>query len=396
MRDDRDFSEPGVLRLTSFQPPNYAPVVTSSRNMVRSKTRTFRSESQSTMPLYGYYFQTTAYSAFFSTSSSNSGVVSVKDRSPVPNRYEYEWDGGEVGDVWRYGCTSTLVPSIPAWLISQVRGRILSRIRNSDLNIGTSLAEMKSTVEGINNILRDILDLVTTVRTRLGRFEFRSKRQVLRYLRRTSAGKFLEFNFGLLPLMNDVYNLTVQIGNIARQPAIFEVFEKSIDPTYGPSTWPSRNRANWLEGRFERGMKAGYNFTVASPEMFDSWRYGLTNPATVIWELLPYSFVVDWFTNLGSFIDGLSYPSGCVFSSAYETTYVDSAFTRVRDVFWHEVGQELTRVIVDNSKRMEVKVSLRSSVRTSPPSPPSPPAHLSLGLNTNQAANFVALILAKL
>jgi hypothetical protein len=37
---------------------------------------------------------------------------------------------------------------------------------------------------------------------------------------------------------------------------------------------------------------------------------GLTNPLNVAWELVPFSFVVDWFIPIGSFFDGLVPPQG--------------------------------------------------------------------------------------
>ena len=33
---------------------------------------------------------------------------------------------------------------------------------------------------------------------------------------------------------------------------------------------------------------------------------GLADPATVVWELIPYSFVVDWFIPIGSYLENLN------------------------------------------------------------------------------------------
>jgi len=37
---------------------------------------------------------------------------------------------------------------------------------------------------------------------------------------------------------------------------------------------------------------------------------GLTNPATIAWELIPYSFVIDWFIPIGQYIEELTFFSG--------------------------------------------------------------------------------------
>jgi hypothetical protein len=45
------------------------------------------------------------------------------------------------------------------------------------------------------------------------------------------------------------------------------------------------------------------------PTNLNSWgSFGLLNPAAVAWELLPFSFVVDWFLPVGRYLEGLDVP----------------------------------------------------------------------------------------
>lgn len=48
---------------------------------------------------------------------------------------------------------------------------------------------------------------------------------------------------------------------------------------------------------------------------------GFTNPVNLAWELLPYSFVVDWFLPLGPWLETLSAYGGLVFVDGYQTDY---------------------------------------------------------------------------
>lgn len=48
---------------------------------------------------------------------------------------------------------------------------------------------------------------------------------------------------------------------------------------------------------------------------------GFTNPVNLTWELLPYSFVVDWFLPIGPYLETLSAWGGLVFVDGFQTDY---------------------------------------------------------------------------
>jgi hypothetical protein len=46
---------------------------------------------------------------------------------------------------------------------------------------------------------------------------------------------------------------------------------------------------------------------------------GMANPLSLAWELLPYSFVVDWFLPIGQFLSSLDYALGLEFRYGWMT-----------------------------------------------------------------------------
>ncbi len=60
---------------------------------------------------------------------------------------------------------------------------------------------------------------------------------------------------------------------------------------------------------------------VDNPNLFLASRLGLTNPAAVAWELVPYSFVVDWFVNVGDYLNQFSEFHGVTLINPYHTIY---------------------------------------------------------------------------
>jgi hypothetical protein len=53
-------------------------------------------------------------------------------------------------------------------------------------------------------------------------------------------------------------------------------------------------------------LEARYDLLAVDPIKFWAQRVGLTRPLDSVWDLVPFSFVVDYFTRAGDFIDHLS------------------------------------------------------------------------------------------
>jgi hypothetical protein len=181
------------------------------------------------------------------------------------------------------------------------------RSRRTQFQSGVFLGELRETVEMIRNpakALRNRLDsYYGDVKKRLRKSKDR---------KRTIRDTWLEYNFGWAPLVNDVAD-AVKLATA--DP--FRVFEKIT------GKGSSRNRCEVEPG--DEGYSAlRYNFNVKrqieeqvsykgairaenSPPSFPE-QLGLSwsNVLPTAWELIPYSFLVDYFTNVGDIIDGIS------------------------------------------------------------------------------------------
>lgn len=67
----------------------------------------------------------------------------------------------------------------------------------------------------------------------------------------------------------------------------------------------------------------GIRYRVDHPVLATLDALGFANPATLAWELLPFSFVVDWFVPVGEFIHQLTPPRGISFVDGYTYVKVD-------------------------------------------------------------------------
>jgi hypothetical protein len=118
---------------------------------------------------------------------------------------------------------------------------------------------------------------------------------------RTLANNWLEYSFGWKPLIDDIYSAVnhfqTPIKSITpRGTARNDRFVKFLDGTIASGIY------TYQESRGVLFAKQGCKVSIDNPNLYLANKLGLVNPATVVWELIPFSFVVDWFVNVGEFL----------------------------------------------------------------------------------------------
>jgi hypothetical protein len=120
--------------------------------------------------------------------------------------------------------------------------------------------------------------------------------------------KWLELQYGWKPLLSDVYGATEALANrdrgdwrVTGKGTQFVKVEGSIDESSDPNGWDS----GYGEYHGRRGVYVRIDALPQNDLLLAMSQLGLTNPLLIAWELVPYSFVVDWFLPIGSYLDSL-------------------------------------------------------------------------------------------
>jgi len=116
---------------------------------------------------------------------------------------------------------------------------------------------------------------------------------------------WLSLQYAWRPLMSDLYELCIELERYTNERKLVYRAQASSNedlPTRKTYTW---SYPNWwlLSYVYPEERKTLYRRKrVLSENPSTSWRLGLTNPSEVVWELVPFSFVVDWFIPIGDFL----------------------------------------------------------------------------------------------
>lgn len=145
------------------------------------------------------------------------------------------------------------------------------------------------------------------------------------------SSAWLEYRYGWSPLLSDIYgsldeSIRVVINNIERVKArssegIGDKRNVSAPSSVGIFVGDVRHSGKYVCEIGVRFRTSGHNLN----------RWASLNPVSIAWELTPYSFVVDWFLDIGGYIRNLetSLLYGNSFVDGYVTqgTFCDSVFT---------------------------------------------------------------------
>lgn len=185
----------------------------------------------------------------------------------------------------------------------------------------TELAEFKQLVSFIRGLLEKMIDLIGVIR-RLDRLSW------------SIADLWLTYRYALMPIVYSIGDIQRLVDQIGRRQEYF-VFKASETVTgFRPSHIPE-GVSCYQEGSIEirgvcrrrlslRGELRGLQI------LLDRCSF---NPLKTGWELVPFSFVVDWFLNLGSWLTSLMWVDWASESKAtISERHKYTEFTVYRDV----------------------------------------------------------------
>lgn len=111
---------------------------------------------------------------------------------------------------------------------------------------------------------------------------------------------WLSLQFGWKPMLNDVHDAAEYAASKLNKPVVDTMVKiaRSWKDTY-EIDYPS------TRGKVSRSTSRRVRVRLAE-EPSEAWKLGLTNPANVAWNLVPYSFVADWFAPIGSYLEARS------------------------------------------------------------------------------------------
>jgi len=205
--------------------------------------------------------------------------------------------------------------------------------------------------------------------------------------------QWLEYRYGIMPLMGSVYealdNLHHRVVNqaipIKVRAAVTDRWEASdtIVKWYSPAGPLSVPRyRNWEDShRCEIGMF----MTVPGAGI---WDWTSLNPSVIAWELLPLSFVADWFVTVGQSLENLE--TYFMWKCGFQYGYVSYSYMGRRYARFGGASSLGNYGLICNASEARIRTALDRQVLGAFPVPTAP--RFRLNLNKNRVIDAAALM----
>jgi hypothetical protein len=141
------------------------------------------------------------------------------------------------------------------------------------------------------------------------------------------ASNWLAFQYGWKPLLNDIDGAMKALAKY-HQDTRGSIRMVTGSASKREVTYSNVNHP--FNGSFKIGTiqyitnystRIGLRYAIDDRLHSFLGQTGFTNPVNLTWELLPYSFVVDWFLPIGPYLETLSAWGGLVFVDGFQTDF---------------------------------------------------------------------------
>lgn len=203
------------------------------------------------------------------------------------------------GGVSFYDCYSSVTYDARFKAMQRLRGQISERAEWL-----VNLAERKQAANMVTSRALQLLAYTVAVARRdFGGISRALSTTVKSSKTKDLGGLWLEYHFGWKPMIQDIFTgidiLQQPIANKRVKGSAKEskVYTYAVEET---------NYRTYAYRRLSNRAKVCCSFEVSNPNLWRANQLGLINPAKLAWELIPFSFVVDWFIPVSGFLESFT------------------------------------------------------------------------------------------
>lgn len=233
-----------------------------------------------------------------------------------------------------------------ATLLNSVVIKALGKVADQKVNVAVAFAEASKTA---NLVLSSANRIYSAYRAfRKGQLGIVARE--LAISPKKVHTNWLEYKYGWMPLLMDVKGSAELLAqHHFGRPIHFTVSaSERVDmarTVKEDASWFSPGSYSINSASGSKVYKVKLWCVISNPHLSVLQQMGLTNPALVAWELVPFSFVFDWFMSIGDYLKGLTALHGISLSRSmasrireFTGTYDSVALPYLQEIDLYKTG----------------------------------------------------------
>jgi hypothetical protein len=190
--------------------------------------------------------------------------------------------------------------------VARLQSKLLLALKDEKVNLALMSAEYKKAADLFQSLLNDTIGFLKALkrRSKLGKAFVRELNRPTGLPGRRAAKEWLRYKYGVKTTISDIAGCLDELNreDIDFGDDGYTYVRTSIKTT-------ERGTKAWYGGKrtiTETSKLSGVaRYRLDSAALKSAASTGFTNLPALGWELMPYSFVVDWFTDVGSILSTL-------------------------------------------------------------------------------------------
>lgn len=385
-RDNTNFLWPAVNTTTVYDSRGYKSDATESRSSSAFQPWPYHSSNRYDLNAFSYSKETKRFMR------QETLIRTIEPFTWKPPQYTLN-EGYFITDTTADGAwhvpSYAVIPQSEIDALDRIlRTQLRNQMKDMKVNIQQFIAEREQTirmfvdvVSSVANCVRDLKrgDIagamghvgISTSKRRRRKFN----RSFARDQSKAVANAWIQAQYGIRPLMEDVKGAAESLAKyLNQQPPVYKVeVHRAIKLSSVTRTSVNPDYVRFINEiqTTEYHLKYGCYFTQDLNVSSLPTSLGLTNPASILWELTPWSFVVDWFFPVGNWIASWDATIGITFKSGYRTEFIRSRARK--DMSTYNVQYGTSQIVVSSvGEAWREKITCNRTLLSSFPMPGLP------------------------
>lgn len=252
----------------------------------------------------------------------------------IPLNWDYPGVSDPPSELFPYGGELSLAP-FGLQREAECLAKVYGRLQRNRVEAGLAVVEARQALAMLAKRSIDLLVLIKALKngqfTNQLRLMFRDRKEL-----NGVHGAFLEYQYGWKPLMSDIHDAWQAVNNKLSDLLYINASGKVEESFTDHDTWDAWLHFGFNEfgvcridrtREFKRTHRAKLFGKLSNEILGQMEQYGLANPLSLAWEVVPWSFVLDWWIPVGNVLSSLSAHTGLEFIGGYKSVVAEGTVT---------------------------------------------------------------------